>query len=88
MTPHNRHRHLALYRVFSDPSWQHRTAIMRRIADAVGAVERKFQRVLGEEWENAYRVDWATVDQTYDLLVSEDRPDVLTRFRPMLAEVA
>jgi hypothetical protein len=56
------------------------TAMCRRISDAVGAAERQFQRMLGAEWSDAYRADWDTVEETYNMLRGPDRTEVLTRF--------
>lgn len=82
MTPARR-RHLAFMAVFTDPVVRDRTAICSRISNAVGASERRFQRMLGTEWTDAYRADWDTAAETYDMLMAPARPDVLPRFRPM-----
>ena len=80
MTPaHARRRHLAMYAAIT-PTWQDHNRIARRIADAVGADERKFQRAVGAEWEGAYKADWATSEETYVMLVGSEHPEVLTRF--------
>ncbi len=76
-----RHRHLAMYAVFSKPSWQDHNCLARRIADRVGADERKFQRACGAEWEAAYLADWATSEDAYILLIGSEHPEVLTRFQ-------
>jgi len=81
MTP-ARLRHLALLAVFVDPVQRDRTAIVSRIANAVGTAERQFQRMLGADRIDAYRADWSAAAATYDMLVEPARPAVLTRFRP------
>jgi hypothetical protein len=82
MTPARR-RHLAMLAVWTNPVWQDRIAIIRKIADAVGADERRFQRTVGAEWTAAYRADWDTADRTLCMLTDPDRPETLTTFRPM-----
>lgn len=81
MTPARR-RHLAMLTVFTNPVWQERMATIRKIADAVGAEERRFQRMIGAEWTDAYRADWATAEEVHEILNADARPDVLPRFRP------
>jgi len=81
MTP-ARLRHLAMLAVFTDPVQRDRTAIISKIANAVGEAERKFQRKIGAEWSDAYRADWSAAEETYAMLVEPERPAVLTRFRP------
>ena len=78
MTP-ARHRHIALLAVFTNPVQRDRTAIISRIANAVGTAERQFQRMIGAEWTDAYRADWNAADETYTMLVEPDRPTVLPR---------
>ena len=68
---------------FSDPHHQDRVRIIRRIADAVGAAECKFCRATGMGWTDSYLIGWAEADQAYRMLSAEDRPAVLTTFRPM-----
>lgn len=51
-------------------------AIINRIAFAVGAGERQFQRDLGAEWIDAYVADWRTIDDTYEMLTAPDKPAV------------
>jgi len=80
MTP-ARHRHIALLAVFTDPVQRQRIAICSKIANAVGAAERQFQRMLGAEWEDAYRADWSTAAEVHDMLVAPMRPAIPTRFR-------
>jgi hypothetical protein len=88
MTPHNRRRHLALYRIWSNPVWQDRRSIMQKIADAVGADERRFQRACGSEWTDAYNRSWDIGAQTYDMLSEPEQPETLTTFRPMRKQEA
>jgi hypothetical protein len=80
MTPHDRKRHHALLQIFTNPVWQDGTAIIRRIADAAGAQERRFQRAMGAEWTEAYRADWDIADQVVVMLTGPDCTEVLTRF--------
>lgn len=53
-----------------------RETIMWRIADATGAAERKFQRMVGADYEQAYLADWATTAVTYKMLLADHRPAV------------
>ena len=78
MTP-ARHRHIALLAVFTNPVQRDRTAIVSRIANAVGTAERQFQRMLGADRIDAYRADWSAAAATYDMLVEPARPYVLPR---------
>jgi hypothetical protein len=80
LAEHTRRRHLAMYAVFSNPSWQDHNTLARKIADRIGADERKFQRAVGAEWEAAYQADWATSEAAYIMLIGSEHPEVLTRF--------
>lgn len=51
-------------------------AIIWRIADATGAMERQFQRAVGAWDIDAYVADWNIVDQTVDMLRAPDKPAV------------
>ena len=53
-----------------------REHIIYRIACAVGAGERAFQRMVGAGWTESYEADWAVVNETYMLLLAEERPAV------------
>jgi hypothetical protein len=81
MNAHNRRRHLALFRVFSDPVWSDQNLMIRKIADAVGNAELMAQRALGADWIDAYARSWAATDDAYIMLAGPERQDVLTRFR-------
>lgn len=53
-----------------------RETIMWRIADATGAMERRFQQAIGAGWEDQYIADWATTATTYKMLLADHRPAV------------
>lgn len=53
-----------------------RETIMWRIADATGAMERRFQHMVGADWEQSYLADWATTATTYKMLLADHRPAV------------
>jgi hypothetical protein len=53
-----------------------RETILWKIADAVGAAERRFQRACGASYTEQYLADWATTAMTYKMLLADHRPAV------------
>jgi hypothetical protein len=53
-----------------------RETILWRVADAVGAAERRFQRACGASYTDAYLADWAVTATTYKMLLADHRPAV------------
>ena len=81
MTPHDRKRHHALLlAIWTNPTWQDRMILIRKIADKAGAAERRFQRAVGADWETAYRADWDTSAEVVVMLSGTGGGEVLTRF--------
>lgn len=53
-----------------------RETIIWRIADATGAMERRFQCAMCADYTDAYLADWATTAVTYKMLLADHRPAV------------
>lgn len=54
-----------------------RETIMWKIADATGAMERRFQRdFCGATYTEAYQSDWTVTANTYLMLLADHRPAV------------